>query len=166
MTIGDRISAVSNRFYGRIRHPDAWNPDLDTDAHSFDALRGNRYCLVATFRRSGERVPTPVWFGLADDGKLYFRSEAKVGKIKRIRNDGRVEIAPCNARGKPLGPAIAGQARIVDASEEQSAEAAVQSNYGRGRRIYEGAGERMGVDAVYVEVSPRAATAQPSEGAT
>ena len=72
-------------------------------ARGFEHLRGHKYCLLVTYKRSGEPVPTPVWFGLGD-GKLYVRSEAGVAKVRRIRNDPRVRVAPCTVRGKPLGP--------------------------------------------------------------
>jgi PPOX class probable F420-dependent enzyme len=106
-----------------------------------------------TFRRSGEAVPTPVWAGLAD-GKVYFRSEKRVGKVKRIRATPRVLVAPCDSRGKPLGEAVEGRARILPADEEPRAEAAIQSNFGIGRRMYEGVAMNLGPEGVYVEVTP------------
>ncbi len=151
MSFGERIAAASNRFYLRIRHPDAWR--VESSAAGFDALRGHKYCLLTTFRRSGEPVPTPVWFGL-QDGKAYFRSEAAVGKIKRIRANPEVLLAPCSFRGKPLGPAAAGRARVLATEDEEGAEAALQANYGLFRRLYEGGAGTLGVDAVYVEVEP------------
>ena len=117
-------------------------------------MRGHKYCLLVTYKRRGEAVPTPVWFGLAD-GKLYVRSEANVAKVKRIRNDLHVRVAPCTARGKPLGPPAEGQARVLDEpSDEAKAEAALQANYGLGRKVYEGAGGALGVKAVYLEITP------------
>jgi PPOX class probable F420-dependent enzyme len=151
MSIGDRLAAASNRFYLRIRHPEAWR--TEASAQGFDALAGHKYCLLITFRRSGEPVPTPVWFGL-DDGKVYFRSEAEVGKIKRIRNEPRALVGPCNFRGRPLGPMAVGRARVLPSDGADRAEAALQANYGLGRRLYEGSGERLGLETVYVEVAP------------
>jgi uncharacterized protein len=95
-----------------------------------------------------------VWFGLGAD-RLYVRSEADVAKVKRIRNDPRVRVAPCTVRGRPLGPPAEGLARVLnDPAEEQDAEAALQANYGLGRRVYEGAGAVMGIAAVYLEITP------------
>jgi len=158
MSAGERLAAVSNRFYLRIRHPDAWRRATADGEGSFEALRGHKYCLLVTFRRSGEPVPTPVWFGLAE-GRLYARSEAKVGKVKRIRNDARVLVAPCTVRGKPLGPATEGRARVLAREDEPRAEAALGSNYGLGRRLYERAGERLGLHLVSLEVSPAGGSA-------
>ncbi len=120
----------------------------------FEHLRTHKYCLLVTYKRSGEAVPTPVWFGLAD-GKLFIRSEANVAKVKRIRNDPQVRLAPCTVRGKPVGPPAEGRARVLDQpSDEQKAEAALQANYGLGRKLYEGAGGALGVGTVYLEITP------------
>ena len=70
----------------------------------FPALRGHQYALLTTFRKSGQPVPTPVWFA-EDGGKVYVYTRSDSGKVKRIRAGGRVELAPCDARGTLLGPA-------------------------------------------------------------
>src|SRR5262249_47660885 len=103
---------------------------------SFEALRGSKYALVVTFKRNGEAVPTPTWFGLGDDGNVYTHTFADSWKVKRIGRDPRVLIAPCDPRGKPLGPAIVGRACILPASEWGRAESAIAANYGLGRRLY------------------------------
>ena len=120
----------------------------------FEHLRGHKYCLLVTYKRSGEAVPTPVWFGLGD-GRLYVRSEASVAKVKRIRNDPRVRVAPCTVRGKPLGSPAEGRARVLrQPDDEEEAEDALRANYGLGRRLYEGAGGALGVETVYLEITP------------
>jgi PPOX class probable F420-dependent enzyme len=128
----------------------------------FGALEGRKHCLVVTFRRSGEPVPTPEWAGVAD-GNVYFRSEKRVGKVKRIRSTPRVLVAPCDSRGKPLGEAVEGRARILPVAEEERAEAAIQSNFGLGRRMYEGVAMNLGPEGVYVEIEP-AGSAGEEEG--
>ena len=156
MSIGERLATASNRLYGRIRHPDALRAASETGtARDFSALRGHKYCLLTTFRRSGEGVPTPVWFGLAG-GRAYVRTETDAGKVKRIRNDGRVTVAPCTVRGKPLGPVAEGKARTLPGSEEAGAEAALQANYGLFRRVYERGVDTVGVNTIYLEITPAA----------
>ncbi len=75
------------------------------------ALAGERFVSVTTFRRDGTPVPTPVWCA-RENGALLVFSEADSGKVKRIRHDPHVSVAPCTARGKPLGPAVDGDATI------------------------------------------------------
>jgi PPOX class probable F420-dependent enzyme len=151
MTVAERVADGWNGFLGRIRHPAAGEVTAP-QAEGFDHLRGHKHCLVVSFRRSGEAMPTPVWFGLAD-GMVHFRSEKRVGKVKRIRANPRVLVAPCDNRGKPLGPAAEGRARILPPDAEPAAEAAIQANFGIGRKLYEGVAMNAGPEGVYVEVT-------------
>lgn len=80
--------------------------------------------MLVTFRRSGEPVPTPVWFGL-HDGRLYVESLAEAGKVKRLGHDWRVRVAPSTVRGKPTSAFANGTGRILGASEETDAESAL-----------------------------------------
>ncbi|HEV3230433.1 MAG TPA: PPOX class F420-dependent oxidoreductase [Solirubrobacteraceae bacterium] len=149
------MSALLNRLYARIRHRDAFQAGRTPgSARDLEALRGHKYCLLVTFRRSGEPVPTPVWFGLDDAGRAYVRSELDTGKVKRLRRDSHVRVAPCTVRGRPLGPGTEAAARILPAEEEGRAEAALAANYGLGRRVYEGVGSRFGMKTVYLEIVP------------
>src|SRR5436305_12050656 len=152
-----------SRFYDSVRHPAARSLASEgSSVFGFDHLRGHKYCLLVTYRRSGEPVPTPVWFGLGERA-LYVRSEANVAKVKRIRNDPRVRVAPCSVRGKPLGLPAEGRARVLnERSDMETAEAALQANYGLGRRAYEGAGGALGIATVYLEITP---AQQPGQGA-
>jgi len=151
MSVAERVSDIWYRLLGGIRHPAADQLTAGT-RRDFEEFRGHKHCLMVTYRRSGQPVPTPVWFGVAD-GKLYFRSEERVGKIKRIRSDGRVLVSPCDPRGKPLGMGVEARARILSPQEEGRAEAAIQSNFGFGRRMYEAVAMNLGPEGVYVEVT-------------
>jgi uncharacterized protein len=72
----------------------------------------NRYMSLATFRKSGADVKTPVWFA-ATEGKLYCFSAANAGKLKRLRNSPKARMAPCDLRGNVLGAWRDTQARIT-----------------------------------------------------
>jgi PPOX class probable F420-dependent enzyme len=147
-----RLAELSNRFYDSIRRKDASQvTEGEAEVRGFDHLKGP-YCLVVTYKRSGEGVPTPVWYGVDERGRLYFRTYAPSVKVKRIRNDPRVRVAPCTTRGKPLGPPAEGTARVLGENEEAHAEETIQSNYGLFRRVYEKTGGN--IEAVYVEVTP------------
>jgi uncharacterized protein len=153
-----RITVIVDRVYLWIRHRDAWHPtvaDTTTRGQDFSSLRGHKYCLLSTFRKNGEAVPTPVWFGLAD-GKVYIRTEAAVGKTKRIRREPRVHIAPCTFRGRPLGPSTEGSARILGPDQSEHAERAIAANYGLERRLYESTVSRLLYpELLYIEVAPK-----------
>jgi PPOX class probable F420-dependent enzyme len=145
---------LQNRFYDSVRSRAAKRAAEHSTKGRFDQLSGHKYCLIITFKRDGAAVPTPVWFGLDADGRLHLRTGADVAKVRRIRNNPRVMVAPCSVRGKPLGPSVEGTARVLGAEDKERAEAAIQSNYGLGRRLYEGAADAVGGDEVYIEVTP------------
>jgi PPOX class probable F420-dependent enzyme len=157
-----RLADVSYRVYDRARHRSAFTsaaaPGTAADFSGFDE---HKYALLVTFRKDGTPVPTPVWFALLDDGRLVTRTEERTAKVRRIRRDPRARALPCDPRGKPLGPAVDGTARILDAvPERERAEAALDRRYGRPRRIYETV---MAHDSgmVYLEVTPAAAAGEP-----
>ncbi len=58
------------------------------------------YVLLTTFRRNGDAVPTPVWIAALPDGTAGFTTEDGSGKVKRIRNNPRVTLQPCDMRGR------------------------------------------------------------------
>ncbi|MEU1286982.1 PPOX class F420-dependent oxidoreductase [Kitasatospora sp. NPDC005856] len=78
---------------------------------SVERLAASRYVLLTTFRRDGRAVPTPVWV-MGDGDCLAVWSAADAGKVKRIRNSGRVTVAPCNWRGVPKGESVPGVAEL------------------------------------------------------
>jgi uncharacterized protein len=87
-------------------------------------LQNHKYITLATFRKNGQEVRTPVWFaeeppqGVPE--KLYVYSTADSGKAKRIRNNGHVRVAPCDMRGKLLGEWIEARAEVVTGQEAQN----------------------------------------------
>ena len=78
----------------------------------FELLHRQQYLNLETFRRSGESMKTPVWF-VEDGDIIYVRTIANSGKVKRIRNNGQVNIAPCKVDGALLGEWIPASAREV-----------------------------------------------------
>jgi hypothetical protein len=156
MTVFERVAQVQYRFYDRMRHPDAFRVAGEPGiVAGLEALRGHHYCLLVTFRRSGEPVPTPVLFGLAD-GKLYFRTESDVAKVKRISNDARVRVGPCNWRGKPLGPLSEGTARVLPPAGGSTAYGVLKRNYTLGQRFFERFLDLLPIEFAYIEVAPEA----------
>jgi uncharacterized protein len=150
----ERLERLSSRFYDAVRSGAADRAARETQptVQGFDHLRGHKYALLVTFRRSGEPVATPVWFGLDAEGRAYARTGVAAAKVKRIRNSPRVRLAPCTVRGKPLGPFAEGSARILSPEEEEHAEGAIQGNYGAGRKMYEATAASF--EARYIEVVP------------
>ncbi len=72
-------------------------------------FHNQQFLSLETFRKSGIGVKTPVWFAQEGD-TFYIWTVGDSGKIKRIRNNPQVSIAPCKRFGKVIGewvPALA-----------------------------------------------------------
>lgn len=99
-------------------------------AAGFDPAR-ETYVSLATYRRDGREVRTPVWIAAAGD-RYYVFSEGTAGKVKRIRATHRVRLAPCDFRGRVRGDRWReGEGRVVDEPETlRRAYAALRHKYG------------------------------------
>jgi PPOX class probable F420-dependent enzyme len=97
-----------------------------------------QYLNLGTFRKSGVRVDTPVWFATHNSG-LYVLSNQEAGKIKRLKNSSRCAIAPCTFVGKATGPWQDSEAALVDNTDEiNAAHAALKQKYGWQMLILDG----------------------------
>jgi len=98
---------------------------------AFDPARPT-YVSLATFRRDGREVRTPVW--IAGEGKrLYVYTNARSGKVKRIRANGRARLAACDARGKLRQPEVWLDARgrlVTEPAAMEPGFAALFAKYG------------------------------------
>lgn len=93
-------------------------------------LTDARYMSLATFRRSGEEVRTPVWFA-EEAGTYYVVSAGDAGKVKRLRNGSRARVASCDAVGNIKGEWHDARAVLIeDATEIARAHAALRRKYG------------------------------------
>ena len=81
-------------------------------------ISGQRYISLATFRKNGTPVYTPVWFG-EENGHLYVMTASKTGKAKRLGNNPEVRIAPSTMRGKVTGPEFSARVRFLKPEEFQ-----------------------------------------------
>jgi len=96
----------------------------------FSDLDREAYISLATFRRDGRAVETPVWFARRGE-RLYVFTENDAGKVKRLRNGPRARVAACNVRGALRGDWIEACGRVVaDPGTEREAYAALRAKYG------------------------------------
>jgi PPOX class probable F420-dependent enzyme len=102
----------------------------------FAAFAGHKYLNLETFKKNGEGVKTPVWFAAdpsasldSSEAKLYVYTSGVSGKVKRIRNNGRVKIAPCNARGSLRGEWVDARAEIVTGADAEYGDRLLNKKY-------------------------------------
>src|SRR6266700_2120576 len=117
----------------------------------FAYLYPYEFVLLTTFGKSSVGVPTAMWFA-HEQGKLYMVTGRTSGKIKRIRNNSRVLLAPCDLMGNVLGPEIEASAHELPVAQHAHADALLAEKY---REEYEmdssGEGEELD-EETFIEI--------------
>ncbi|MCU0481618.1 MAG: PPOX class F420-dependent oxidoreductase [Anaerolineae bacterium] len=120
---------------------------------AFESLNNAQYMSLKTFRKSGDAVPTPVWFAEEND-KLYVMTIVDAGKVKRIRNNSIVEVAPCDMRGNMAEGVgyVQAVAKLLPAGDEAKlANQRLNRKYGLFKRLFDLMQARK--ERVYIEIS-------------
>jgi PPOX class probable F420-dependent enzyme len=101
-----------------------------------------KYLSLETFRKTGVGVRTPVWFAQdsASDRPqsvttFYLYTLPDSGKAKRIRNNSKVRVAPCNMRGDLRGAWVDARARMCSGEEAAKGQWLLIQKYGLAKRI-------------------------------
>ncbi len=90
-----------------------------------------RYVALTTFRRDGTPVATAVWIAPLGDELAVITLEA-TWKVRRLERDPRVEVRPCDVRGRvaPDAPSYAGTGRVLrDPAEVDRVRRAMDAKY-------------------------------------
>ena len=98
---------------------------LDANAQFANA----KYLNLETFRKTGVGVRTPVWFA-QERSTFYVYTLPDSGKAKRIRNNSKVRVAPCDMRGNLRGAWVDARARICEGSEAERGQELLRRKYG------------------------------------
>lgn len=118
--------------------------------YTLSELKSNRYISLTTFKRDGTPVSTPVWV-VSDDGeRLLVWSAAKTWKVRRIRRNPDVLVAPSNLRGKERGERVKATARVID---HPDIDALLRQKYGWQKRLLDWFNRRG--DAVWATIELR-----------
>ncbi len=115
-----------------------------------------KYLSLESFRKTGVGVRTPVWFAqdpgspmrgtlarvgmdepdapvpsvAEEDVVFYVYSAPDSGKVKRIRNNPKVRVTPCDFRGNIRGAWIDARASICQAEEAARGQELLRKKYG------------------------------------
>lgn len=92
-------------------------------------LDSKKYIALETFKKNNQPVKTPVWF-VIHNGMIYVITRDKTGKVKRLKNNSNVRIAPCTLFGKVIGDWGAGNAKFVTDEEFKKALELRKRKYG------------------------------------
>lgn len=96
------------------------NPAIHAPDNVLAPFAHQKTVLLTTFKRDGTPVGTPVNIAVEGD-HAYVRTWDTAWKLRRMRNNPSVEVAPSTVRGRPTGPAIRARARILDGAESRHA---------------------------------------------
>jgi uncharacterized protein len=87
-----------------------------------------KYLSITSFRRDGTGVATPVWF-VQVDGRLLVHTDANSYKVKRIRRNPEVTVAPCTATGRLLADPVRARAELLPDAELSRVERLMARKY-------------------------------------
>ena len=117
-----------------------------------EKFKRQQYLNLETFRKNGESMKTPVWFVL-DGETLYVSTMANSGKIKRIRNNGQVNVAACKMNGKLTGDWTPAQAReITDPEIGLKVNRMLEKKYGLMKKLFGFASKLQGRQDTILEL--------------
>ena len=125
---------------------------------SFPDLGREQCIALTTFRKTGQAVTTPVMFAQSL-GTIYVGTRADAGKLKRLRRNGQVTLAPCTYSGKVTGAVITGKVRILTEPVEcTAASTALAKKYGcmlpLTRNAWRLLHRKAKADEVYIAIEP------------
>jgi PPOX class probable F420-dependent enzyme len=86
-------------------------------AADLTALFPGRYLSVTSFKRDGTGVATPLWF-VFDGRRLLALTDLHSAKVRRIRRNPRVLVAPCRANGKLRSQPIPARVEVLTSTAE------------------------------------------------
>jgi PPOX class probable F420-dependent enzyme len=99
------------------------------------SIADEKYLALTTFTKDGRRKSTPIWIApLVDgvDGDVGFTTGSDAWKLRRLRNDPRCELQPCNNRGVVTEGSIVvtGTGRETEPGELADVQRAIGDKYG------------------------------------
>lgn len=103
------------------------DPTAETSPYS--QFTSARYLSIESYRKNGEAVRTPVWF-VENQGTIYVRTGRTTGKVKRIRHNPSIRIAPCSFSGKPRGSWVEAKAGLATKEETEQTLNLLRQKYG------------------------------------
>ena len=100
----------------------------DTNRDPLDRLAEQRTVLLSSYKRDGKQVGTPVNIAVEND-HAYVRSFDAAWKVKRMRRNPVVEVAPSTFGGKPQGPPTRFRSRQLEGAEAAHAARLIESKH-------------------------------------
>jgi uncharacterized protein len=100
------------------------------------SLADAQYISLRTFKKNGESVDTALWFAI-DHDKIYAYSDAQSWKVRRMRNNSKVEVAPCSMKGVATGEFVPATAVVLPDDQIKYVHGLLNSKYTWKKRLME-----------------------------
>ena len=127
---------------------------MDISVFDFSRFEKLKYMSIETYRRSGDGVPTPVWF-VESGGALFLLTRGDSGKVKRLRHNKSVRVAPCRMDGEVTGDWSPGEASFVESEEAvQEIKSLFDEKYGTLSRLTNVFSRLQRKKRVFIKVIP------------
>ena len=121
---------------------------MTSQSAAIAAIAKKKCISLTTYKKDGTAVPAPIWFNVIAD-KIVVTTPRDSWKVKRIRNNPRVEFATCTQRGRVTGPSFSGAARVLPDSDYAAVTKAKTRRYFMFRFI-----KLKHRDQVVIEITP------------
>jgi uncharacterized protein len=108
--------------------------DQPSGAEELEERFPGKYLSLTSYKRDGTGVSTPVWF-VIDGRRLLVMTDPESFKVKRIRRNPNVTIAPCTATGRLCRDPIPAQAELLPDSERPRFDQLMALKYSRVERV-------------------------------
>jgi uncharacterized protein len=119
---------------------------------SIEQFTKQKYLNLETFRKNGDSMKTPVWF-VQDGETIYVQTVANSGKVKRVRNNGHVNVTPCKMDGTPTGTWVPASAReITDSETAKNVDRLLNKKYGLVKKMFALQAARQGRQDTILEI--------------
>jgi PPOX class probable F420-dependent enzyme len=119
---------------------------------ALNQFENQQYLNLETFRKNGESMKTPVWF-VEDGGLFYISTMANSGKVKRIRNNNHVNIAPCKMNGNVSGAWVSAKAcEIADSVIISNVNRLLNKKYGLMKKLFDSQHNKNGGQSTILEI--------------
>lgn len=125
---GQAISAAT--------HPVSPDQTEETRMKNLQQFAYEEFLSIETFRKTGAGVKSPIWFAELD-GEFLMWTDVNSGKVKRIRNNPRVMVAPCKRLGDITGEWVWERASVDETPEAvEQVEALLRRKVGIGFALF------------------------------
>lgn len=113
---------------GHTMHAATDHPVETSSAAGIERRFPGKYISLTSFKRDGTGIATPVWF-VTYDGRLLVLTASESLKVKRIRRNPEVTIAPCSASGRVRGEPVPARAELLPETELHRGEQLMNRKY-------------------------------------